>query len=307
MKRIALLPAGSVSHEAALHLLGDEPAELLHFKQISDVFLATATGKSDYSVIPMENTIEGSVSLHMDWLVHEVDIPMQVEWVYPSIQNLIGRKEEFISTDHTDAVDYSKVTKVFSHPVAMAQCLQFIRSHMPEAELEHVGSTSEAVEWVMRNPGQGWTAIGTGLGAQRHGLDILSSRVTDHDNNFTRFVLIGPKPFEVRTTTGAQSKTSVQVTLPEDYPGALHQVLSAFAWRKLNLTRIESRPTKKRLGNYYFIMDVLESLDSVLLSSAIKEIEALGCQVRVLGSYPSLPPGEQKAEVSKTWQSNGFI
>ncbi|MGG6313498.1 prephenate dehydratase [Paenibacillus macerans] len=299
MKRIALLPEGSVSHEAALHLFGDEPVELLHFKQISDVFLSTASGKSDYSVIPMENTIEGSVSLHMDWLVHEVDIPMQIEWVYPSVQNLIGRGEEFAASSNPDEIDYSKVTKVLSHPVAMAQCLQFIRARMPGAELEHAGSTSEAVELVKNHPGQGWTAIGTALGAKRHGLDILSRQVTDHDNNYTRFVLIGPQPLMLKTKAATQSKTSLLVTLPEDFPGALHQVLSAFAWRKLNLSRIESRPTKKRLGNYYFIMDVLESLDSVLLSSAIGEIEALGCQVRVLGSYPSLSFGEQKAEVPK--------
>ncbi|MDU7476432.1 MAG: prephenate dehydratase [Paenibacillus macerans] len=299
MKRIALLPEGSVSHEAALHLFGEEPVELLHFKQISDVFLATASGKSDYSVIPVENTIEGSVSLHMDWLVHEVDIPMRVEWVYPSIQNLIGRREEFSAgTPDGDGIDFSKVTKVLSHPVAMAQCLQFIRSRMPQAELEHVGSTSEAVEVVKQHPGQGWTAIGTRLGAQHHGLDVLAGQVTDHDNNYTRFVLIGPQPLKIggnRKT--AQSKTSLMIALPEDFPGALHQVLSAFAWRKLNLSRIESRPTKKKLGNYYFLMDVLEPLDSVLLSSAIGEIEALGCGVRVLGSYPSYSFEEQTAEV----------
>lgn len=295
MIRVALLPEGSVSHEAVLHLFGNEPVELLHYKQISDVFLATANGISDYSVIPMENTIEGSVSLHMDWLVHEVDIPMQVEWVYPSIQNLVGRKEEFELSSGT-GIDYAKVTKVLSHPVAMAQCLQFIRSRMPLAELEHVGSTSEAVELVKQHPGLGWTAVGTALGAKRHGLDILAEKVTDHDNNYTRFVLIGPKPVRIGSTSSGD-KTSILVTLPEDFAGALHQVLSAFAWRKLNLSRIESRPTKKRLGSYYFYMDVLAPLDSVLLPSAIGEIEALGCQVRILGSYPSYTYSETKSEV----------
>lgn len=87
------------------------------------------------------------------------------------------------------------------------------------------------------------------------------------------------------------------VTLPEDFPGALHQVLSAFAWRKLNLSRIESRPTKKKLGTYYFYIDVLEPLESVLLPAAIEEIKALGCQVRILGSYPTYTYEEEKAEV----------
>ncbi|WP_068615792.1 prephenate dehydratase [Paenibacillus tuaregi] len=284
MKRIALLPDGTVSHEAALYLFGEEPVELVHYKQISDVFLSTANGDTDYSVIPIENTIEGSVSLHMDWLVHEVDIPMQAEWVYPSIQNLVGRRDEVESSEGKP--DWSKVTKVISHPVAMAQCLQFIRSHMPQAELEHVGSTSEAIETVKNNPGKGWLAIGTLLGARRHGLDVLAEKVTDHDNNFTRFILIGPSKPKVLKASG-EDKTSILVTLPSDFPGALHQVLSAFSWRKLNLSRIESRPTKKKLGSYYFYIDVLHGLDSVLLPAAIAEIEALGCQVRILGSYLS--------------------
>ncbi|AZS17035.1 prephenate dehydratase [Paenibacillus lutimineralis] len=294
MIRIALLPEGTVSHEAVLRLFGDEPVELLHYKQISDVFLATEKGLTDYSVIPMENTIEGSVSLHMDWLVHEVDVPMQVEWVYPSIQNLIGRRSELVDAD--GEMDYSKVSRVLSHPVAMAQCMKFLKAHMPHAELENVGSTAEAVELVKHNPGEGWAAIGTTIGARRHGLDVLASKVTDHDNNYTRFVLIGPKPLPV-LEEGAQMKTSILVTLPEDFPGALHQVLSAFAWRKLNLSRIESRPTKKRLGSYYFYMDVLAALDAVLLPSAIEEIEALGCQVRVLGSYPSFSSKVLNSEV----------
>ncbi|MBP2000386.1 prephenate dehydratase [Paenibacillus shirakamiensis] len=288
MKRIACLPEGSVSHEAVLHLFGDEPITLVHYKQIADVFLSTVNGTTDYSVIPIENTIEGSVSLHMDWLVHEIDIPMRLEWVYPSLQNLIGRQDEFMSSFESGGkVDLTQVTKVISHPVAMAQCLQFIRSHMPNAELENASSTAEAIEIVKKNPNQRWLAIGTLLGAKKHELDVLAKYITDHDNNFTRFILIGPTALEQLKAPVSEEKTSVLITLPSDFPGALHQVLSAFSWRKLNLSRIESRPTKKKLGSYYFYIDVLHSLDSVLLPSAIEEIEALGCQVRILGSYLS--------------------
>jgi prephenate dehydratase len=282
--RIAVLPEGSVSHEAVDFLLGDQPCELVHYQQITEVFRSTDNGNTDYSVIPIENTIDGSVSLHMDWLVHEVDIAMQAEWVYPSIQNLIGYRKEFL--DQTGQLDLSKITKVMSHPVALPQCQQFIREHMPHAELESTGSTAEAVKIVKRNPGKGWAAIGTRLGAATHGLDILAERVTDHHNNFTRFVLIGHRPIELQRKPN-EYRTSVLITLPEDFPGALHQVLSAFAWRRLNLSRIESRPTKKQLGSYYFYIEVLESLESVLLTAAFAEIEALKCQVRILGSYPS--------------------
>ncbi|GGO05829.1 prephenate dehydratase [Saccharibacillus kuerlensis] len=283
MKRIALLPAGSVSHEAVEYLLGAEPVELIHYKVISDVFMAVVKGEADYAVIPIENTIEGSVSLHMDWLVNEVDIPMRAEWVYPSLQNLVGRREEFV--EENGEVDFSKIVKVLSHPVAIAQCRNFIAEHLPHTELENASSTAEGAARAAANPGSGWAAFSTKLGAERYGLDILAERVTDHDNNYTRFVLIGHTPLQVKQASEGE-KTSMQVILPEDYAGALHQVLSAFAWRRLNLSRIESRPTKKKLGNYYFYIDVLESGDALLLQAAIQEIEALGCQVRLLGSYP---------------------
>ncbi|QDH20079.1 prephenate dehydratase [Saccharibacillus brassicae] len=282
-KRIALLPAGSVSHEAVDYLVGDQPVQLVHYKVISEVFLSVVNGEADYAVIPIENTIEGSVSLHMDWLVNEVDIPMRAEWVYPSIQNLVGRREEFAGADGT--VDFSKIRKVLSHPVAIAQCRTFISERLPHAELENASSTAEGAAQAAAHPGSGWAAFSTRLGAERYGLDILAEKVTDHDNNYTRFVLIGPEPF-ASSKPSEHRKTSVQVILPEDYAGALHQVLSAFAWRRLNLSRIESRPTKKKLGSYYFYMDVLVPDDSILFQAALQEVQALGCQVRVLGSYP---------------------
>lgn len=167
----------------------------------------------------------------------------------------------------------------------MAQCLQFLRSEIPHAETEHVGSTSEAVRIVRDNPGAGWLAIGTSRAAANNELDILQASITDHSNNYTRFLLVGEQPYTARQSDF--KKTSILVNLPDDYPGALHQVLSAFAWRRINLSRIESRPTKKKLGNSYFYIDIEMSLDTVLLPAAISEIEAIGCQVRVLGSYPS--------------------
>ncbi|MDP4095647.1 prephenate dehydratase [Paenibacillus sp. P96] len=304
MTRIAVLTEGSVSHEAVNYLLGDQPSELVHYQQITEVFRSTDSGNTDYSVIPIENTIDGSVSLHMDWLIHEVDIAMQAEWIYPSVQNLIGHRNEFLNK--AGDLDLSKVTKVMSHPVALPQCQQFISEHMPHADLESTGSTAEAVKIVKRNPGKGWTAIGTRLGAATHELDILADRITDHHNNFTRFVLIGHHPLELQRKPKG-NRTSVLITLPEDFPGALHQVLSAFAWRRLNLSRIESRPTKKQLGNYYFYIEVMESLESVLLTAAFAEIEALKCQVRILGSYPSYAYDDALNSYRKIGKSGGIL
>jgi prephenate dehydratase len=274
MKTIAVLPAGSVSDEAAKHFFRGEDINYKHHRLISDVFLSTVNGISDYSIIPIENTIEGSVSLHMDWLVHEVDIPIQAEWIYPSIQNLIGHQSDLL--DETGQIDYSRITKVIS---------QFLRTKLPHAVTEHVSSTAEGVKIAKNNPNSGWAAIGTKTAASNENLDIIASGITDHDNNYTRFLLVGSEPY--KACQSDQIKTSILITLPEDYPGALHQVLAAFAWRKINLSRIESRPTKKKLGNYYFFIDIDMALDTVLLPAAIQEIEAIGCHVRILGSYPS--------------------
>lgn len=285
---VAVLSKGTFSDEAARRFFRDREVDLQYHKMIADVFKSTAGGKTDWSVIPIENTIDGSVSLHSDWLVHEVELPIRAEWVFPADQNLVGRLSELKSGDSGDGTwDPGKIVKIFSHPVAMAQCYEFIRAHIPHAELETLSSTVEAIRTVHDNPGRGWVAIGTRTAAADFGLDLLQESVTDHDNNYTRFLLVGHRVYE--STAAPKQKTSILITLPEDYPGALHQVLAAFSWRKINLSRIESRPTKKKLGSYYFWIDIEMSLDTVLLPAAIAEIEAIGCQVRILGSYPSFP------------------
>lgn len=282
MKRIAILgPLGTVSHEAALHLFRGDAPELIPYRLIPDAIMATANGDTELAIIPIENTIEGSVKDSVDMLVHEVTLPILAEWIYPSRQNLIGRRQEF---ETAGQLDFSKVRKVLSKDVAIGQCRQFLKEHVPQAELEFAASTAEGSRLVKEHPGEGWTSIGTKLSASLNELDVLQSNITDHDNNYTRFIMIGQAPPMLPPST--RVKTTILVTLPEDYPGALHQVLSAFAWRRINLSRIESRPTKLRLGSYYFYIDIEGSMDSVLLPLAIAEIEVIGCQVRLLGSYP---------------------
>lgn len=292
MTRIAYLgPEGTVSQESVQHFFEGAGHEFFPYKLISEVCMATVNGETDFSVIPIENTIEGSVRLHMDWLVNEeVNLPIQAEWIYPSIQNLIGTLEE---ADPEGKGSFSGITKVISIDVAIAQCRDFLKEHLPDVEYVYVSSTAEGVRLAKEHPFPGVAAIGTGTAAEIYGLDILARNITDHHNNFTRFLLVGRAAPELPATD--VQKTTILVTLPEDYPGALHQVLSAFAWRKINLSKIESRPTKKKLGSYYFYIDIEMSMDTVLLPAALNEIEALGCQVRILGSYPSY--SYEKAEV----------
>jgi prephenate dehydratase len=279
---IAVLGPSTYSEEAAVWLLQGTGWQLTPRKSIADVFEATIAGKTAYSVVPVENTFEGSVSLHIDWLVNEVDLPIQAEWVYPIHVNLMGL------SDFNG--DLTSIRKVLSHQVAFAQCRRFLADHLPQAELEAVGSTSEGARLLGERGDPHTVAIGPVTAAARYGLKLLASAIQDHKNNFTRFVLAGKEPLPAFSPEGigAESHKTTMLLMPgEDFPGGLHQLLSAFAWRRLNLTKIESRPTKRQLGTYYFYVDVAVSIDSVLLQGAIEEIRAVGCDVRMLGSYPA--------------------
>jgi prephenate dehydratase len=258
--------------------------ELIPKMTIPDCLTACWKDEVDYAMVPMENSIEGSVNMTLDWLIHQVDLPIQAELTLPIKQHAILHPQQDILLED--------VEKIFSHPHAIAQCHDFIRQNCPSSELEYTKSTAEAVELVAKNPEQKWLAIGTKLAAEMNHLSIKVSAIEDHKNNFTRFVFVGKNPPTklIQVVDMQPYKTTILVTLPEDYSGALHQVLSAFAWRKLNLTRIESRPTKKGLGSYFFFIDIEQKQDDVLLPGAMSEIEALGCQVRFLGSYPCYKP-----------------
>lgn len=289
MKRIGFLgPEGTVSHEAAVYFFQGNEYEFVPFKLVADIFTALSGDRIDFGVVPIENTIEGSVRLHVDALVHEESQPIRAEWTYPSVQNLIGHADEYMKQDGSGP-DYSRIRKIVSIDVAIAQCRSFLGEHLPGVECEYVSSTAQGVRMVRDQPGQGLAAIGTGLAADMYGLKRLAHNITDHHNNYTRFVLVGKDVPELKAA--GDWKTTILVTLPEDFPGALHQVLSAFAWRRINLSKIESRPTKLQLGSYYFYIDIEGTMDSVLIPAALAEIEALGCQVRLLGSYPCYPYG----------------
>ncbi|MBD0381710.1 prephenate dehydratase [Paenibacillus sedimenti] len=283
MKKVAILGPNTFSEEATRHFLGNETFEYVPFKLISDVFTATASGETELAVIPVENTLEGSVHLHVDWLVHEVDLPIRAEWVFPIDMNLIG----YPDSEGVQNLEnpYGHIRKVLSHHVVPAQCSRFMKQYLSGAEFEQVSSTAEGVRITSALQDPTVAAIGTAIASTNYGVPILQKEIQDHKDNMTRFLLVGQEASELKASD--QMKTTILVTLPDDHPGGLHQMLSAFAWRRINLSKIESRPTKKKLGNYYFYIDIAGSMDSVLLPAAIQEIEAIGCQVRVLGCYPS--------------------
>ncbi|GAA0442492.1 prephenate dehydratase [Lentibacillus halophilus] len=248
------------------------------FGAIPECIDAVNDRQIDIGVVPLENAIEGTVQLTVDYLVHQVRLPIVAEIVVPIEQHLL------VTSGFNG--DLSSVGHVYSHSHAIAQCHQFLHAHMPDAELHFTSSTGKAAEMVSHSDG-GIAAIGNKLAASEYGLTIYQENIHDYTNNHTRFAVLASDQEKVFIDHEVQTeKTSLLITLPSDYAGALYQVLAAFAWRNMNLSKIESRPMKTGLGNYFFIVDVNESYDDVLFPGVIAELEALGCNVTILGTYP---------------------
>lgn len=278
-KRIAYLgPVGTFTYIAATTLFsGEENVELIPFPTIPDCLQAVEEEKVDWAVVPVENAIEGSVNSTIDWIIHRVDLPIRAELVYPITQCIMGCPLQERRPRH-------EIERIYSHPQGIAQCQLTLREMYPYAEHKMTESTAQAAELISNHPEEPWLAVGPKAAAERYRLSIIKEHAEDHSNNVSRFIAVSRE--ECLSDASASYKTSLQVTLPSDYPGALYQVLAAFSWRKVNLTHIESRPTKTGLGNYFFWIDAQLPVEHVLMQGAIKEIEALGCQVRVLGSFP---------------------
>ncbi|OUM87189.1 MAG: hypothetical protein BAA01_08935 [Bacillus thermozeamaize] len=274
-RRFAFLgPQGSFSEEAARFFFS--PEQLIPFRSIPDCLEAVWDGKLTGAVVPIENSIEGSVNMTLDWLIDHQELSITAELTMPIEQQIMGSR-------HWDP---EAVERIYSHPQAVAQCRRFLRESFPAAELVYTNSTSEAALHVSQHPDEPWLAIGTRLAAELYGLQIIREAAQDYPDNRTSFIVVSRTDDWLRRSGKEPVKSSLVVFLPEDYPGALYQVLAAFAWRKLNLTRLVSRPTKRKLGTYHFFMDVEQHAESVLLQGVISEIQALGCGVSLLGSYP---------------------
>lgn len=248
------------------------------FDTIPECIDAVERGDIDIGVVPIENAIEGTVQLTIDYLVHQVRLPIVAEIIVPIEQHLLLNKH-FSGSLHD-------IQAIHSHSHAIAQCHQFIHTEIPQAKIEFSNSTGKAAEMVSQTNAP-IAAIGNALAAEEYGLNILRENIHDFPNNHTRFVVLAKdRSIQYIKQPVEGQKTTLLITLPTDNPGALHQVLSAFAWRKMSLSKIESRPTKTGLGDYFFIIDVNQPYDDVLFPGVQGELEALGCEVTVLGTYP---------------------
>src|SRR5699024_3352509 len=248
------------------------------FATIPECIDAVELGEIDIGVVPIENAIEGTVQLTIDYLVHQVRLPIVAEIIVPIEQRLL--------LNRNFAGSLNDIEVIHSHSHAIAQCHRFIHSEIPQATREFSNSTGKAAELVSQTD-RPIAAIGHAIAAEEYGLNIVRENIHDFPNNHTRFaVLAKNRSIDYINQTVKGQKTTLLITLPTDNPGALHQVLSAFAWRKMSLSKVESRPTKTGLGDYFFIIDVDQPYDDVLFPGVQGELEALGCEVTILGTYP---------------------
>jgi prephenate dehydratase len=276
-------PEGTFTHEALIDSTADLGLDHVPYPTIYDAVMAVQRGEVDRALVPIENSLEGSVNATLDTLAIETqDVAIVGELVHPIRHCLIARAR----------LALSEIETVVSHPQANAQCARFIRTHLPDARVLAGASTAEAVRIVAEHDGP-WAALGTRLAAERHGCQILRAGVEDGDVNETRFVWLarsGAPPLEMapnRHPIPRGWKTAI-VFWGEgsETPGWLVRCLAELADRHVNLTRIESRPLKQALGRYMFFVD-LEGRDSD--RPVVEALEALRARVavlRVLGSFP---------------------
>jgi prephenate dehydratase len=274
MTRLAYLgPPGTFSEEAALRY--DPQGPHLPLPSISAVAAAVATGMAEAGVVPIENSLEGSVPETLDVLVHQSDLLVRSELVLPIEHHLLV----------PPGVEASQVKVIFSHPQALAQCRRFIERCFPRAELVAALSTAAAVEEALAR--QDAAAIGTRRAAQLYGAQVLAEAIHDRRPNLTRFLLLARQD---HPPTG-RDKTSLAFTFAtEDRPGLLVGALTEFSSRGINLSKIESRPTGDRLGTYIFLVDVDGHRQEPPLAEALEAVRRQCSFFRILGSYPKWQP-----------------
>lgn len=276
-KRISFLgPEASFTHLAALRVFPE--GQQVPFATIPECIEAVAEGSVDYAVVPLENALEGSVSLTVDYLFHEAQLYVTAEVLSPIGQHFLV---------HPDNADADSFEAIYSHPQALAQSHKFLYYTYKNTPLEQYSSTSAAAKMVSELPERPIAAIGNEFSAQKYGLTILHRDIHDFHFNHTRFFVLSKTDHKLEVP-GHEGpiKTTLMISPPkDDRSGVLHQVLSVFAWRQLNLSKIESRPLKTGLGNYFFIIDVLEDESATMMRGAFEELAAIGCEVKTLGSY----------------------
>lgn len=257
-------PKGTFTHEVA-NMVGDD---IVPYCSIPAVMESVESGDCSLGVVPIENSIEGPVGITLDSLAHKFDLNIYQEVIIPINQNLLvnpGTKIE-------------DVEDVYSHAQALAQCREFVSSH--NMQPHYAVSTANAAKSIVGDKTK--AAIGNAKVVELYNLEILESNIQDNDNNETRFVVLSKKQHE---KTG-KDKTSIIFSIYEDKPGELYNILGIFQKENINLTKIESRPSKKGLGKYLFFIDFKGHRDDEIIRNILEDIKENTYFFKILGSYP---------------------
>ncbi|MBA3866653.1 MAG: prephenate dehydratase [Solirubrobacterales bacterium] len=274
--RIAYLgPAGTFTEDALLEAAPAGGFEPLRTTTIPDAILAVQSGEADRALVPIENSIEGSVRPTLDTLAFEAErVTIFGEHDYAVRDHLIAR----------EGVELEEVEAVLSHPQPLAQCARFLRENLAGVELRSVSSTAAAVRMVSESV-RPWAAIGARAAAGLYDCTILREGIQDEETNVTRFLWIAPAGTEPEG--GGPWKTSLVFSeLGDDHPGALVDALAEFSSRQINLSRIESRPLRRELGRYMFFCDLEGAAEDPPVAEAIAQLRTKADSVRLLGTYP---------------------
>jgi prephenate dehydratase len=274
-ERIAYLgPKGTFCEAALLTMPNWQAAEHLPAVSVQAAIDAVRSGDADLALIPIENSVEGSVSITLDELAKGVRLVIVDEVALPVTFTLMGRPGTSID----------QVRTVASHPHALAQVRAWLDTNLPRATAIPSLSTAGAAAALLQDPPPFDAAVAPHLAAERYGLPVLAENIGDTEDATTRFVLVR-KPGAIPAPTGAD-KTTLSLFMRLDQPGALMAILNEFAVRGVNLTRIESRPTRKALGDYFFSVDVEGHVADARVSEALMGLHRVCLDVRFLGSYP---------------------
>jgi prephenate dehydratase len=276
--RVAYLgPAGTFAEEA-LRASASEAVEELPYPTVHETVMAVQDGEVDRGVVPIENSLEGGVAATLDALATDADrVRIVAEVVHPVHHCVIAASE----------LPLDAVRRVFSHPQATAQCQRFLRERLAQAERVAAPSTAEAVRLVAEAD-EPWVALGSRLSAELYGAQVLEEDVEDRSDNETRFVWLGRAGEVEPPGPGSRAKTSVVFWGGGDEsPGWLVSVLSELSEREINLTRIESRPRRVRLGHYMFFADLEGAEADSQVAEALAALRQRVESLRVLGSYPA--------------------
>jgi prephenate dehydratase len=283
-------PRGTFAEDALLTQSDLAAAEQVPLRTVPHVINAVEAGEIDVGLVPIENSIDGTVTVTLDTLAFDTDLLIQREVDLPISLHLCakaGTKVEDVRT-------------VVSHPSPLGQCRGWIAAKLPDADLLAANSTADAAKQVAGSDRNDIASIGTARGAELADLEVLATEIEDHPENETRFVLVG---HGVPAPTG-HDKTSIVCFQREDRPGSLLAILQEFAARAINLTKLESRPIKRGLGQYCFFIDLRGHVAEELVADCLKNLAANQAEVKFLGSYPVAgeEADEQRRVATESWR-----